>query len=282
MSNVTDTSVRATTNSLNIVRYNAPGSWSPNGGMIMFSNTYASNASNIIATGGISGLQTTNGSFGGGLQFWYASGNDLSVGMTILGNGNVGIGTNNPSATLHVYGAGTSASYSSYQFTIGNNSSPRNIIFGVNDTSGSIQSTVNLFNSPATAWLTLNPLGGNVGIGTNNPSYTLDVNGTFRTTSNMTCGGAYFGSNSGTTNVTSTNTVIVTVNVGGAGFGTFLVVVNGPGGAHITVFKSYNAFNTILNSGCTVNNVNAYTMTITSAGQTGNFDYNVIQLSNVV
>ena len=104
MSNVTDTSVSATANSLNIVRYNAPGSWSPNGGMIMFSNTYASNASNIIATGGISGVQTTNGSFGGGLQFWYASGSTLSVGMTILGNGNVGIGTASPAFTLTVYG----------------------------------------------------------------------------------------------------------------------------------------------------------------------------------
>jgi hypothetical protein len=97
-------------------------------------------------------------------------------------SGNVGIGTNGPSAPLHVYGAGTAASYSSYQFTIGSNTSPRNIIFGVNDTSGSIQSTVNLFNTPAAAWLTLNPLGGNVGIGTASPGYTLDIRGSLQLT----------------------------------------------------------------------------------------------------
>jgi len=91
MSNVTDTSVSSTTNSLTIVRYNAPGSWSNYGGMLMFSNTYASNSSGIIATGGISGYQTTNGSFGGGLTFWYALGGTLTVGMSLSGSGNVSI-----------------------------------------------------------------------------------------------------------------------------------------------------------------------------------------------
>ena len=92
MSNVTNTAVGATTNSLNIVRYNAPGTWSSNGGMIMFSNTYASNSSSIIATGGISGYQSTNGSYGGGLQFWYAPGGTLEVGMTLYSNGSIGCG----------------------------------------------------------------------------------------------------------------------------------------------------------------------------------------------
>ena len=89
--------------------------------------------------------------------------------------GNVGIGTNTPAAPLHVYGAGASSSYSSYQFSIGNSSSNRNIIFGTDGTSGSIQSTVDLSTTPASAWLTLNPLGGNVGIGTNAPAYPLHI-----------------------------------------------------------------------------------------------------------
>lgn len=91
MSNVTDTNVTATANSLNIVRYNAPGTWNSNGGMIMFSNTYATNSADIIATGGISGHQSIGGSFGGGLKLWHAVGGTLTVGMTLSGNGSVSI-----------------------------------------------------------------------------------------------------------------------------------------------------------------------------------------------
>jgi len=86
--------------------------------------------------------------------------------MRIDTSGNVGIGTASPAAPLHVYGAGTSASYTSYQFSIGS-SGPRNMIFGVDGNSGSIQS---VYNGTSSAWLTLNPIGGNVGIGTNSPS----------------------------------------------------------------------------------------------------------------
>lgn len=93
---------------------------------------------------------------------------------------NVGIGTTAPSGTLHVHGAGTSASYTSYQVSIGNSSSVRNLLIGVDGVSASLQSVVNLTTTPSPAWLTLNPSGGNVGIGTNSPGATLDVAGTAR------------------------------------------------------------------------------------------------------
>jgi hypothetical protein len=119
---------------------------------------------------------------------WVRSSNmNTSSGIFITDTSSVGIGTTAPSSRLHVYGAGASASYSSYQFSIGNSSSDRNIIFGTDNTSGSIQSTVNLTTTtPATAWLTLNPLGGFVGIGTNAPTSALQVVGTVTATTFLT------------------------------------------------------------------------------------------------
>jgi hypothetical protein len=89
----------------------------------------------------------------------------------------VGIGTTTPGATLHVNGAGASASYSSYQMVVQNSSSApsRKLMIGVDGVSASLQSAVN---DNASAFLTLNPLGGNVGIGTTNPAQgALQVNG---------------------------------------------------------------------------------------------------------
>jgi len=93
--------------------------------------------------------------------------------MRITGAGKVGVGTNAPAAPLHVYGIGASSSYSSPHFSIESSTdSGRKIIFGTDGTSGSIQS---VSAGPATAWLALNPLGGNVGIGTNAPPYKLSL-----------------------------------------------------------------------------------------------------------
>ena len=281
MSNVTNTSVSATTNSLNIVRYNAPGSWSPNGGMIMFSNTYASNATNIIATGGISGIQTTNGSFGGGLQFWYASGNDLSVGITMNSSGNVGIGKANPSSILHLFAASNtitaewatsrangneyvSTGIDSYFLTrdatqnlggfirildISTNGSFPTAVRGGAISFGTINGGTGFGGNPAVERMRITP-DGNVGIGTNGPSQPLEIyknNGVGTVTqmniTSMAGGG------------TTTNQSVLNLKIQGAGGGTvdntIIGQYNGSGaGTYALSFNpgSTNAMN-VLGSG---------------------------------
>jgi hypothetical protein len=113
--------------------------------------------------------------------------------------GNVGIGTNSPSSTLHVYdSAGPTIKFER------NSNSNLEFIFGTANTSiigaGELQfrangGTSNKFvinNSLITASADLY-VNANVGIGTSSPSYELDVNGTTRSTYYI--GGAYLEEN---------------------------------------------------------------------------------------
>jgi len=104
-------------------------------------------------------------------------------------DGNVGIGTTNPAAKLHVYNsAGGDATDKAGMLSEAvmklqpHASNSTNMLFAqVNSGNGiGIQVT----NGPATAnWdIALSPFGGNVGIGDTSPSYKLDVAGTFRST----------------------------------------------------------------------------------------------------
>ena len=99
-----DLSVSSNSNILTITK-STGASFSNDGGMLMFKQTYFPNDVSI-STGGISGYQNTSGSFGGGLSFWYTppSQSTLVRGMTLSQNGYVGIGILSPSYELHVVG----------------------------------------------------------------------------------------------------------------------------------------------------------------------------------
>jgi hypothetical protein len=109
----------------------------------------------------------------------------LNPSMSIRANGNVGIGTTNPS----------------YQLSVKDNIQVFN---ATNDVmglfSGSYGNYVNVgaFNQSGGAPknLVINHLGGNVGIGTTNPSEKLDVMGNARITGNLSVGGKYISPNS--------------------------------------------------------------------------------------
>jgi hypothetical protein len=113
--------------------------------------------------------------------------------MVITGGGSVGIGTSSPEATLHIAKAGNDD-----QLVLGSAATNRDIAMHMYSSTTKaevlrFQSATNLLigSSAAIGNLHFNPggslkmvvqSGGNVGIGTSNPDYKLDVNGTGRFT----------------------------------------------------------------------------------------------------
>ena len=97
------------------------------------------------------------------------AGDDL---MTILNDGNVGIGTTNPGALLHLQAA--SGASSDLRFTDTTNSKSWHI--------GNANNDDFVISETAVADRLTIKAGGNVGIGTTNPSEKLDVNGNIKAT----------------------------------------------------------------------------------------------------
>ena len=113
------------------------------------------------------------------LSFWTDDGSSLGQRMTINSSGNVGIGTDSPSTKLHLSGVTNdddpNLGSSTAPLFISNTANSYGLNIGVQSSGTSwLQSQSN---SSSVAYdLSLNPLGGNVGIGTDIPNAKLDVN----------------------------------------------------------------------------------------------------------
>jgi hypothetical protein len=176
-----------------------------------------------------------------------------SAQMVMLGNGNVGIGTVSPAAALHVVDAASnfapSLTYESPAAFIFNNGNQDLAIATSNAAPWAtwlqVRNAANAANP-----LSLNPLGGNVGIGTTAPGATLEVNGSVKLTSNS---GASITFQDGTTQSTAytgvtcggdyAESVDVTGNRTNYEPGDLLVLdANNPG----KILKSLEAYSTLV------------------------------------
>ena len=160
------------------------------GGGITFAQRYFSGAGDLIATGGIFGarLGGTDGSYGGGLLFktTASGGNSMSDRMVITRDGNVGIGTDAPAAPLQITNLLNCDTWSLAQASLKIGHLPAaqanhyGLSIGVSASHG--DGVIQTYNQAQGAMydLQLQPVSGNVGIGTTDPGTTLDVNGNLR------------------------------------------------------------------------------------------------------
>jgi hypothetical protein len=100
----------------------------------------------------------------------WGSASNLGTGVMYDDGANVGIGTNSPFYKLHV------STTSNLGFKVSSTSTNRGLVFGADGGEPSIQGVID--NSDVPRQLILNPLGGNVGIGTITPSTNLHIHAT--------------------------------------------------------------------------------------------------------
>ena len=115
--------------------------------------------------------------FGGQIK---VNGGGTPVGDSYFANGNVGVATTNPRTKLHVSGLTSdddpALGSSTAPLFISNASDSYGLNVGVNNVGASWLQAQS--NTSSTAYeMSLNPLGGNVGVGLINPGFKLDVNG---------------------------------------------------------------------------------------------------------
>jgi hypothetical protein len=163
--------------------------------------------------------------------------------MRILSNGNVGIGTTSPSYTLDVNGQ---ARIGTIHTSVAVNPPSTGVTQGVsigfdgNPEIGWIQSSRVNATAAELRGLSLQPLGGNVGIGTTTPNYKLDVNGTINATG-LNVNGSTFTSSQWSTNGGNINFASGNVGIGIASPSTKLEVVGSVTASNIGRFKGWLA-----------------------------------------
>ena len=147
------------------------------GGTLSFGNA-------TFGTGGI-GAFTEGTAQASYLALYYrpTSGN-IVEGLRINSAGNVGIGTTAPVARLHVNAPSTTNVSLTWNAAAGQIFRNENseLAIGLEDTTPFNMFIQGRTNANTARAIVINPLGGNVGIGTPSPSYTLEVNGSFAAT----------------------------------------------------------------------------------------------------
>lgn len=111
-------------------------------------------------------------------------------GLTINSSNNTGIGTSSPAARLHVVAASTTNVSLTWNATAGQILRNENseLAIGLEDTAPFALYIQGRTNTNGARDIVLNPLGGNIGIGTQSPGVALDVAGSIRASQSVTVG----------------------------------------------------------------------------------------------
>ena len=251
-------------------------------------NLYWDNTNNRLGIGTNSpdALLTVNGvgSFGDGTVsapsitntgdlntgFWFPAADTIAAStggserVRIDSTGNVGIGSTNPLSLTHINGSTTAPAGELGNLLITTGSTAKRLVIGV-DSSGTMYSWIqSIENAISNRALSLNPLGGNVGIGTSTPGYRLDVTGDI----NISTGSVYRINGTSVLSSTTLGTGVLTSSLTAVG-----TITTGTWNANL-IAGQYggtgvaNTGKTITVSGNTVIGSSTNTVTINTSGNT--------------